>query len=162
MYDIDGMNAVSYTHLDVYKRQGFYSVNTQVTPTYTGAGFGGYSSVAAPATGPAPAPAPAPIQTSMPTGSNNPFSLDNISKSNEGHARANPFSQTNQASTTNSNPFGAPMQSNRHTFGGLENTPTISVFPQTAQLQSHQNQPQLQPQLQQQYTQAQSLSLIHI
>ncbi|KAM3164916.1 ENTH domain-containing protein [Lachancea thermotolerans] len=129
---------------------GFFSSNTQVTPSFTGAGFGGYYSPdtgAGAASGPGPAPAP--VQTAMPTGSNNPFSMENIARSKDERERVNPFSQTNQSPALNSsaaaNPFDKPMQ-NHHTFGGLENMPTVSVFPQTRSQTTQLQQAQIQPQ----------------
>ncbi|SCU96348.1 LANO_0E13278g1_1 [Lachancea nothofagi CBS 11611] len=133
---------------------GYYSTNTQVTPNFTGAGFGGYSSP--PPAGGAAGGAAHPVQISSPTGSNNPFSLDNIAKVNDERERVNPFSQTSQNvgvgvnATGNANPFGAqPQVLNQHTFGGLENLPTVPVFPQAQQYPQQYAQQQQQQQQQQ-------------
>ncbi|CUS22281.1 LAQU0S05e01838g1_1 [Lachancea quebecensis] len=129
---------------------GFFSSNTQVTPSFTGAGFGGYYSPEAGAgVASGPGPAQAPVQVATPTGSNNPFSMENIARSKDERERVNPFSQTNQSPALNSsaaaNPFDKPMQ-NPHTFGGLENMPTVSVFPQTRSHTTQLQQAQIQPQ----------------
>ncbi|CEP60218.1 Yap1802p LALA0_S01e05710g [Lachancea lanzarotensis] len=125
---------------------GFYSTNAHITPNYTGAGFGGYS-------GPVQPPV-ADTQVAMPTGSKNPFSLDNVARARDERETFNPFSQANQqtgiahaSATANTNPFGqgqmqGQFQDRPHTFGGLENLPTVPVFSHTTQQQQQQQQQQ--------------------
>lgn len=157
------------------QQTGFFSSNTQLTPSFTGAGFGGYSAppsqlptaaVTGAQSGYQAIPQPqmqaqvqpqAQPQVPAPTGSNNPFSLDNISRENEARAQVNPFSQINYTGAAPANPFSQqqPTQSTAmqqpHTFGGYENIPTVPVFPQAhahAQQQGQQ-QYQMQPSQQQ-------------
>ncbi|GMM36134.1 Yap1801 protein [Saccharomycopsis crataegensis] len=75
----------------------------------------------------------------MPTGSNNPFSSNNLSAITSSSTN-NPISSqmgTLKAQPTGHNPFSAPAQTQQQalmpqpTFGGLENLPTVPVFPDT-------------------------------
>ncbi|KAG7881053.1 hypothetical protein KL905_002081 [Ogataea polymorpha] len=107
------------------------NVYPQLTSSFTGTGFGGYS------------PQP-PIQrqtTSSLRGnlkrqSTNPFALERSSSSN------NPFAKL-EAAGTGTNPFRSgsvsalPVQ-RQPTAGGLENLPTVPVFPETKQESSQQ------------------------
>ncbi|SCU90163.1 LAMI_0E00870g1_1 [Lachancea mirantina] len=100
---------------------GFYSSHTEITPSFTGAGFGGYSPDKS-----------AQVQVPAMTGSKNPFSLENIAKDRDDRERVNPFSQSNYMGTQPGAQVSMPTgpQRQAHTFGGLENLPTVAVFPQ--------------------------------
>lgn len=126
---------------------GFYSSHTQITPNFTGAGFGGYtmqleqqqqqqqqkaSTVSSASL--------AQQQQPMKTGSNNPFSLDNITKHKETRELVNPFSQTNfngEGGNPHHQQLGTP-------FGQQQpqqpQQPSINPFG----AQEQQQQPQLQ------------------
>ena len=82
----------------------------------------------------------------MPTGSNNPFSSNNLSTITSSSTN-NPISSqmgTLKAQPTGHNPFSAPAQTQQQalmpqpTFGGLENLPTVPVFPDTQRDRSNQ------------------------
>lgn len=154
--------APAMTAPDLSNQQtGFYASNTQLTPTFTGAGFGGYSSAVTTQNDKSNSQL-APMQT----GSNNPFSLDNIASESNNHELVNPFSQPNftsheqqqQLHSQIQNPFQAQNQTHltaAHTTPNLMTTPTSNFTNTYDNVQYTQQQQYAQPAAAQQvnYTQ---------
>lgn len=118
------------------QQTGFYSSNTQIVPTFTGAGFGGYTLDVNPITTQYQQSAVS-VQNQLSTGSNNPFSLENVAKKAQKQELTNPFSKTNsQNPPTSQNPLQVqpshnPFNTQHSAFSGLKQLPTVDVFPQT-------------------------------
>ncbi|KAG7697218.1 hypothetical protein KL951_002580 [Ogataea haglerorum] len=111
------------------------NVHPQLTSSFTGTGFGGYSSQP-----PIQRQNTSSLKGNLKRQSTNPFALKRTSSSN------NPFAKL-EATDTGTNPFRSasvsaqPLRS-QPTAGGLENLPTVPVFPETkqefSQQQAHQ------------------------